>query len=100
MPEPCICDEPADFEFYTQDHPERSGEPIRRGTMAYSFTFTLDDGRLLRLHCGTQTRDAFQRFCIQEEADDATERLLGGLPAGLNPAALECPECQGKTPRG
>jgi hypothetical protein len=66
-----------DLVFRTKCHPLASGNTPLYGEQAWSFHFPLADGRNLAIELGRAGRDRFREFLMQEEADDATQRLLG-----------------------
>lgn len=69
---------PPDLVYLTMDDPEAMGREPQDGDQRWRFSFLLEDGRRLEIRCGRLARDAFRDMLLQEDADDVTERLLGG----------------------
>lgn len=65
-----------DIIYRTHDHPEANGRKPRKGDSSWSFQWILENGRILRICMGRESRNAFREFLFQEEVDDAVERLL------------------------
>ncbi len=64
--------------FYCKDHPEFGEKGKRRvpqpGEHAYTFTFPLNNGNEIKIHCGRETLEKFSDFLGSLMIDEEAER--------------------------
>jgi len=64
----------APLDFTGHDHPGANGQRPTPGAFEWTFSFTLEDGRTLKVHVGERGFRAFEEMFLKNRAADYQER--------------------------
>lgn len=70
---------PADILFIAKSAPTANGRQPLAGEQQWTFTFQLEDGRVLGLVMGREGRDDFRGALLLEDLDDAADAAMAAL---------------------
>ena len=65
-------------------HPDANGRAPQRGDIAWEFKIPLEDGTILHLHMGRESRDALRSFVLREEMDDTADEAQEKLDDSID----------------